>query len=210
MLRVTLSFHQVVFVLNKVDLLGEEHGGGGAKDQLKASEYVRSVASDVLGCGEGDVSVFPVSARKSLAVKEAASERNLLAAADKHAEATRLSGEAEEPGFASLERYIHSALAGPEKVAWKLSSPLGVADSLLKKYRERIEAQQQVMNEDAAVLETLARQNTAWQDDMQSDFALQLALVDNELLQMCARADDWLEEAVSLTNAYALLQVGVR
>lgn len=37
-------------------------------------------------------------------------------------------------GFAALESFILASLAGPDKIKWKLSSPLGVAATGISAY----------------------------------------------------------------------------
>jgi hypothetical protein len=114
-------------------------------------------------------------------------------------------------------------------VASAAGSPLGVAMQLVDKYSGRAAAQKEVVDGDVQVLAALERQNRLYKKDMQRDFKLHTALVQNELLQvictrlclssawrralvdrgngpslqaqMASRADDFLEDAVTLTNA---------
>jgi small GTP-binding protein len=179
--REFLSFVQewgkkIIFVINKLDILQNEEGVN------KVIDYVQEQAKELLGIAPD---IFPVSVRWAQEAKfnpQRPGAAPLL-------EASR---------FAALESYILNRLDEVERLRLKLESPLGVGQRLQESYQTEVQERLHLLQEDLKTIQHIDEQLAAYQTDMRHDFEFRLHRVDNILLEMRARGDDFFEETIRL------------
>jgi small GTP-binding protein len=168
----------VVAVLNKTDLLtGQEQ-----IDTLAA--FIRDNARLLLGF---EPQVIAVSARLALQALEIQNE----------ATRRQLDGLS---GFAALRTYVFETLDETSRLRLKLENPLGIAESVLGRFREAVSARESVLAQDAKTEAALERQVAAFREDILRDFGARSASVDNTILEMNARASRFFETTIRLSR----------
>src|SRR5829696_1540997 len=175
---------KIVLIINKSDLLQEE----------AATEEVRSFVEGGIRSALGlTPPIFLVSALLARKAKAATStiERDALLAAS---------------GFAELERYITDLLDEEGRVRLKLESPLGVVEELVRRYRLAVEERVSLLEDDFKMAENVESQLEAYKEDMKRDFEARMAEIENIILSMNERGDEWFEENIRLANVRELVQ----
>ncbi len=162
---------KIVLVINKADLLES------AEDLEQVITFVKENARALLGV---EPEVFPVSAKLALRAKQG--ERPLW-------EASR---------FEALESYIRDTLDQTERIRLKLLNPLGVGMRLAKENVDALTREIQVLEGDLEVIDRVERQLEEYKADMQRGFELRMAEIDNILLEMEQRAQEYFEETIRL------------
>ncbi len=171
---------KVVVVVNKIDIVR------GSDEVAEIEAYVRDHGRQLL---EIQPPVFMISARRALEARES-DDDELLAA-------SRLP---------ELERFLHDMLDETGRVQLKLANPLGVADRLLEKYQRAVGGQLEVLAEDLRTLEEVEQQLAAYAEDVDHEFDLRLADIDNLLHLMEKRGLDFFDERVRLRRVPELLR----
>lgn len=113
---------------------------------------------------------------------------------------------AEAGGLAAVEQLIRSTLDAGEAVALKLSNPLGVASRLLDEHESAARARLELLAEDLAAIDDIERQLTTYGEDVDREFGLRLADIDNVLLGLERRGVEFLDDTVRLTRLRSLLR----
>lgn len=169
---------KVVVVVNKIDIFETE------SELEQVLEFVRHNSATLL---DTSVRIFPVSARKALRAK--------------------LGNPAEWQAsrFEVLEKFIHDALDETERVRLKFLNPLGVGNRLLTHYLEITNNRLQLLTDDFKMLDDIEQQLALYRDDMTREFKLRLADVDNILLEMEKRGNQYFEETLRLPRVFDLL-----
>jgi len=169
---------KVVVVVNKIDIFETE------SELEQILEFVRHNSATLL---DTSVRIFPVSARKALRAK--------------------LGNPAEWQAsrFEVLEKFIHDALDETERVRLKFLNPLGVGNRLLTHYLEITNNRLQLLTDDFKMLDDIEQQLALYRDDMTREFKLRLADVDNILLEMEKRGNQYFEETLRLPRVFDLL-----
>src|SRR5918994_138866 len=175
---------KVVLVVNKVDLLR------GEEDVAKVRRFVEEGVSSALNLKPP---IFFVSSQLAQKAKCSGSEL----------EADALLGAS---GFAELERYVTDLLDEEGRVRLKLESPLGVVEELVRRYRLAIEERVSLLEDDFKMAENVESQLEAYREDMKRDFEARMAEIENIILSMNERGDEWFEENIRLTNVRELIQ----
>ena len=178
---------KIVIVLNKIDLMED------AADLAQVIDFVRTNARQLLG---SDPQIFPVSARLALRAKQAAKLNGGEASGDPQWDLSR---------FEALENFIRISLDSTERVRLKLGNPLGVAEQLLRSYREIIVNRQTLLREDFQTLDVIDEQLDAYQVDMRRDFRYQRDRVDNVLYAMMERGDSFFDDTLRITRILELI-----
>ncbi len=178
---------KIVIVLNKIDLMED------ATDLAQVIDFVRTNARQLLG---SDPQIFPVSARLALKAKQAAKLNGNEVKADPQWALSR---------FEALENFIRISLDSTERVRLKLGNPLGVAEQLLRAYREIIVNRQTLLREDFQTLDVIDEQLDAYQVDMRRDFRYQRDRVDNVLYAMMERGDSFFDDTLRITRILELI-----
>jgi small GTP-binding protein len=168
----------VVAVLNKTDMLA----GQEQIDTLSA--FIRDNARLLLGF---EPKVIAVSARLAMQALEI---QNL-------GTREQLDGLS---GFAALRKYVFETLDETSRLRFKLENPLGIADSVLGRFRAAVAARESVLAQDAETEATLERQVAAFREDLLRDFTGRSASVDNTILEMNARASRFFETTIRLSR----------
>jgi small GTP-binding protein len=176
---------KIVLVVNKVDLLrGEEDR---EKVRLFVEEGVRSMLSL-------KPPIFFVSAYLARKAKQAGSgslESDALLRAS---------------GFEELERYITGLLDEEGRVRLKLESPLGVVEELVRRYRLSVDERMSLLEDDFKMSENVESQLEVYKEDLKRDFEARMSEIENIILQMNERGDEWFEENIRLANVRELVQ----
>ena len=109
-------------------------------------------------------------------------------------------------GFADLERYVTDLLDEEGRVRLKLESPLGVVEELVRRYRLAVEERVSLLEDDFKMAENVESQLEAYKEDMKRDFEARMAEIENIILSMNERGDEWFEENIRLANVRELVQ----
>src|ERR671913_349414 len=175
---------KVVLVVNKVDLLREE------EDRDKVRHFVEEGVNSMLGLKPPIFFVSSQLAQKAKFSGSALESDALLGAS----------------GFAKLERYVTDLLDEEGRVRLKLESPLGVVEELVRRYRLAIEERVSLLEDDFKMAENVESQLEAYREDMKRDFEARMAEIENIILSMNERGDEWFEENIRLANVRELVQ----
>ncbi len=169
---------KIVLVINKIDILKPAE-----VDQVVA--FVTSAAQTLIG----DVAaVFPVSARLAQAAKR---------------------GQPEQWGpsrFEPLERYIRETLDDEGRFRLKLLNPLGVGGRLVREQLTQVNADLGTLSGDTQLLDDIRGQMVYYDDDMTRNFRARIGEIDNLLLSMEKRGNDFLDDRLRLGRIPDLLR----
>lgn len=169
---------KVVIVINKIDILHKP----GDLDEIVA--FVSENARGLLGLTP---EIFPLSARQALRAKQGEPELWALSR------------------FEALESYIHDTLDESGRLRLKLLNPLGVGSHLVQGNLETVAARLELLQDDFNLLNDVEAQLKVYQEDMQRDFALRTADMENVLYEMEQRGDVYFEETFRLARIFDLL-----
>ena len=169
---------KVVVVINKVDILQAD------SDLDKIETFIRQNVNLLLGITP---EIFPVSARQALQAKTG---NPVLW---------------KESRFQELEDYIRSNLDDESKLTLKLLNPLGVGLHLADRYLRIAESRLNLLGEDITVLDSLERQLQVYETDMKEDFKFRMSDIENVLLQMEKRGQEFFEEKMQLLHLLELI-----
>ena len=170
---------KIVVAINKVDILETE------ADRARVIQFVSENALKLLGVTPP---VFPVSARQAQRAKGAGDAQALAAS-----------------GFTALEDYVTRTLDEGERVRLKLLNPLGVADQVLLRQRERAAARRELLREDFETVGNLEGQLAVYGEDLGRDFRFRLSDVERELLEMERRGNDFFDDTLRIGRIFDLL-----
>lgn len=169
---------KIVIVVNKIDILERE------SERSEVVGFVRESASRLLGVTP---EIFPVSARLALRAKQGAQ-------ADWAAS-----------GFEPLERFIRDTLDDGGRFRLKLANPLGVGDSLARRYDAVAGERLSLLAEDVAALDDIERQLAAYRDDLAHGFDLRMTGVEKVLVDMEVRGHEYFEDTLRVGRVFDLL-----
>lgn len=176
---------KVVLVINKVDILQPA-------EIETVVQFVRDNAMPLLG---RQPEVFPLSAR--LAGQSKSSSAGSDGAADARWESSR---------FEVIERYITDTLDEDERIRLKLLNPLGVAQSLTTKYKTAVDERLGLLREDFVTIDNIEKQITLYREDLQKEFHLHLAEIENMLHEMELRGMSFFDETVRIGRMFDLMK----
>jgi len=169
---------KVVIVINKIDILA------GERELSEVQSYVADNARRLLGVTP---EIFGVSARAAFRAKN---------------------GEPQfwQPsGFDALERYIRSSLDRSARTRLKLLNPIGVGSALTERYQAATRDRLALLQEDFSLLEDVEGQLTIYGKDMAREFEGRMASVDNVLLEMERRGQDFFDDTMRIGRMFDLL-----
>ena len=175
---------KILLVVNKADLLGED----GKVEQVR--RFVEEGLRSALGLSPP---VFFVSSLLARRGKDATSamERDALLGVS---------------GFADLEAFVHDLLDEEGRIRLKLQSPLGPVEELARRYGNSVEERLNLLEDDFRTSENVEAQLALYAEDMRRDFEARLAEIENIVLKMAERGDEWLEENIRLMNVRELFR----
>ncbi|HEX6287862.1 MAG TPA: dynamin family protein, partial [Herpetosiphonaceae bacterium] len=177
---------KIVLVINKVDILQPQ-------EIETVVQFVRDNAMPLLGL---QPEVFPLSARLAQQTKQSAAS-NGDGATDQRWEQSR---------FEAIERYITDTLDEEQRIRLKLLNPLGVAQSLTTKYRTAVDDRLGMLREDFITIDNIEKQIELYREDLQKEFHLHIAEIENLLHEMELRGMSFFDETVRIGRMFDLLK----
>jgi small GTP-binding protein len=175
---------KIVLVVNKVDLLrGEED-----RDQVR--HFVEEGVNSMLGLKPPTFFVSAYLARKAKLAGPGVESDALMQAS----------------GFEELERYVRDLLDEEGRVRLKLESPLGVVEELVRRYGLAVGERMSLLEDDFKMSENVESQLQLYKEDMKRDFEARMSEIENIILTMNERGDEWFEENIRLANVRELVQ----
>ncbi len=158
---------KVILVVNKIDILTDP------AEKQQVITFVTDAANKLVGEVQA---VFATSAKQ--AQKAKAGQPQFWAPS----------------GFEELEAYIRETLDDDGRFRLKLLNPLGVGQKLVKKQLSDAEADLASLQEDRDLLADIDGQMVYYNEDMQRNFKSRLGEIDNILLGMEKRGNDFFDE----------------
>ncbi|MCU0485183.1 MAG: dynamin family protein [Anaerolineales bacterium] len=169
---------KVVVVLNKLDILETQ------ADLLQVEEFVRTNARQLFDI---EPEIFPVSAKLALRAKL---------------------GEPQywNPSrFEALESYIKDTLDDSSRLKLKLLNPLGVGLHLVERFERITTERLDMLQEDVNRLQNVDAQLDLYQQDMSRDFDFRMADLENILLAMEQRGQEYFDDTIRLQHIFDLI-----
>lgn len=173
---------KVVLVVNKIDILEPA-------DVEQVVRFVRDNAAPLLG---QEPEVFPLSSRLAQRAKANSGDGS--------------TGAWNASRFELVERYITDTLDEEERIRLKLLNPLGVADSLIGKYRNFIGTRLQALADDFQTIENIDKQIELYRGDLQRDFKFHLSEIENLLHEMELRGMSFFDDTVRIGRMFDLMR----
>jgi small GTP-binding protein len=175
---------KIVLVVNKVDLLRED------EDRDKVRLFVEEGVNSMLGLKPPIFFVSAYLARKAKLAGPGVESNALMQAS----------------GFEEMERYVRDLLDEEGRVRLKLESPLGVVEELVRRYGLAVDERISLLEDDFKMAENVESQLELYKEDMKRDFEARMSEIENIILTMNERGDEWFEENIRLTNVRELVQ----
>ncbi len=169
---------KIVVVVNKSDILE----GPAQVSEIRA--FVAGNARSLLGF---EPDIFFVSSKLALRAKRG--EPSVWAAS----------------GFEALENYVSTSLNASGRAQLKLLNPLGVAASVAARQLASVRDRRALLKDDFATLEQVENQLAIYQRDMERDFGLRIADVENVLLEMERRGHMFFDDTMRIGRVMDLL-----
>ncbi len=163
---------KIVVVVNKKDILE------GPSQVREVEAYITTQSQRLLGITPR---VFPVSARWAREGR-ATGDETMVAAS----------------GLPDLEAFLRITLDEAERFRLKLLNPVGVAENLVASLAAAHTERLDLLSEDFRTLEDIETQLAAYREDIDREFELRLADIDNELHQMEIRGMEYFDETIRL------------
>jgi small GTP-binding protein len=111
----------------------------------------------------------------------------------------RVDGQVQE-GMSALKSFVLSWLDEKTRLRVKFSSPLGVADQVLKRSEAKAQGEQGELDADLQTGETVEGEIGVYSAEMEAELGPRLAEVDNLLYRLEARGLDFFDQRIRLTN----------
>jgi small GTP-binding protein len=108
-------------------------------------------------------------------------------------------------GFEALEAYVSTTLNGQGRARLKMLNPVGVAAAVAERQRTSLRDRQALLKDDVATLEQVERQLALYQKDMERDFELRRADVENVLLEMEHRGHQFFDDTMRIGRVMDLM-----
>jgi small GTP-binding protein len=169
---------KIVVVVNKSDILE------GPQQIAEIRSFVADNARLLLGF---EPDIFFVSAKLALRAKRG--EPSVWAAS----------------GFEALERYVTATLNTSGRAQLKLLNPIGVARAVAERQQASLRERQALLKDDVSTLEQVESQLGLYQRDMERDFELRMADVENVLLEMERRGNHFFDDTMRIGRVMDLL-----
>lgn len=185
---------KVIVIVNKIDVLRTE------AEQTQVVDYVRHHVSVLLGRDGAQtlpsVPIFAVSSRLALEAKLVTQADPALSVGAKRWHESRLQ---------SVEEHLKEVLGHDELIRSKLENPLTVADRVIADALHVLEKRRDVLHGDKRVLEMIDESMELFKADLIRDATYHKRNVENVLLQMRQRSDEFLDEKVSVLQPFLML-----
>ncbi len=169
---------KVIILINKIDILQNE------TERAQVESFVRENAPVLL---KTTPEIFLVSARAALRAKQG--EPALW----------------KESGFESLEKHIQETLDEKGRVRLKFMNPIGIGTHLVDRYLEVIASRLHVLQTDTAMVSDVETQLAVFKGDMEHDFTFRMSDIENSLLEMERRGEEFFDDTFRLARVLDLL-----
>jgi len=169
---------KIVIVVNKSDILE------GPVQVNEIRNFVVENAQRLLGFKP---EIFFVSAKQALRAKQG--EPALWASS----------------GFEPLERYVSTTLNATGRTRLKLLNPLGVAAAVAERQLTSVRDRRSLLKDDFSTLEQVEGQMALYQRDMERNFELRIADVENVLLELEKRGYRFFDDTMRIGRVIDLL-----
>ena len=169
---------KIVVVVNKSDILE------GPAQVAEIRSFVAENARSLLGF---QPEIFFVSSKLALRAKRG--EPSVWAAS----------------GFEALEEYVAKTLNASGRAQLKLLNPLGVAVAVAERQVTSVRDRRTLLKDDFTTLEQVEGQLDLYQRDMERDFELRMADVENVLLEMERRGHQFFDDTMRIGRVMDLL-----
>ncbi len=175
---------KVVVVINKIDILDDQQSIEEVRD------FVRDRVQELLKLAPN---LFSFSARHAL---EATNPEDLPA----HV--------AKSDQFKDFRKYLLESLTQTDRIRLKLLSPLGVARKIGRQYDQLADSRLEILAEDVQVLEKVERHLQLYAEDTDTEFERHLLSIDNKLLEMRLRGEEFIDDRMRLLKVRDMLRGG--
>jgi len=165
---------KVVVAVNKIDIL---------KSPGEISEVLNWVRSNGMRLLGSTPEVFAVSALKARQAQESGNAEALAAS-----------------GLPEIEAWLQSTLDDSERLRLKLGNPLGLAGRLLEIGIGAVDGGIALLRDDLAAITDIESQSATWTKDVEREFGLRLADIDNSLHKMEKRGLEFFDATVRLSK----------
>jgi small GTP-binding protein len=174
---------KIVLILNKIDMLASE------EDLHRVMQFIGENSVVLLG---QKPEVFPVSARlaKRARATETFAEREALLKASR---------------MDVLEKHIFTTLDEAGRIRLKLSTPLGIANRVLERYKTIAHDRLDVLAEDFKTVQNIEDQLRIYGEDMSREFQGRLANIENIVYELKERGDLFFNETLRVGRIRDLL-----
>ena len=169
---------KIIIIVNKIDILQNDN------ELSQVKSYVVENARFLLGITP---EIYLVSARDAMRAKL----NDPVPQTDNQ--------------FTQLEKYIVDTLDESSRLVLKFMSPLGVANHLVDKYDEVTRSRIDLLKTDLQMLSDVDTQLDLYKEDMHRDFTFRMADIENILLGMEKRGDDYFEDIFRLSHVFDLM-----
>lgn len=171
---------KVVVIVNKIDILANRDA------YIEVHDFVSQKVHQLLGF---EPDLFALSAKPkgetTLNIEE---------------------GDRSRFGLEAFQSYLASTLTQRELIRLKLRSPLGVALKLARENAEKANERKQILREDVETLERVEKHLTLYETDTRQEFDRHLTKLENELLEMRLRGEEFLDDRLRLLKLRDMLR----
>lgn len=181
---------KIICILSKIDILETEN---------EINEVIQFLKNSFKGLLGIEPIIFPVSSKLALRAK--------LQTESKAGEKLEDNPMWQRSRFEELEKFILKTLTEEERTRLKLENPLGIGAHLVQKYRQFIQEKLNTqLKQDSETLEYINKHIQTFLTDLKKDFSFQHDRLDNVLLRLAKRGNDFFDEKLTFTNILGLLR----
>jgi small GTP-binding protein len=171
---------KVVVVINKIDILSSQ------AEIQEVTDFVRDQVRRLL---EFEPELFTLSARQGLGHDGMKDEEP-----------------DEDGGFGFFQDFLLNTLTRESVIRLKLHSPLGVALKISRDYVDKVQSRLKILQEDTTTLKKVDLQLELYEKDTGEEFERHMARIDNELLEMQLRGEQFLDDHMRILNIREMIQ----
>lgn len=171
---------KVVVIINKIDILPDE----AAYQEVHA--FVHQRVKDLLGF---QPDLFSLSAKPRPGEADGATGSS-----------------SSRQGLQNFQAYLTATLTQEQLIRLKLLSPLGVALKICGENLATARKRKHVLRDDVTTLERVEQQLTLYERDTKQEFDRHLAKLENELLEMRLRGEEFLDDRLRLLRIRGMLR----
>ncbi len=175
---------KIVVTINKIDILDDQ------KSIDEVRQFVHDGVQELLKLSPH---IFSFSARRA------------LESADGSVASERVVGSDE---FLDFRKYLLESLTQTDRIRLKLLSPLGVARKIGRQYDELANSRLEILSQDVQVLDKVERHLTLYAEDTDAEFERHWLSIDNKLLEMRLRGEEFIDDRMRLLKVRDMLRGG--